>query len=269
MSRKRASYDASFKLKVVQKADEFGSNRKTAEYFGVNEKQVREWRKSSDKLRKCPKTAKRLEGGGRTVEDKEFDDKMMTWVKDSRAEGHAISGTSLQLEARRLTEDVAFKASNGWLSSFKARHGLSTRQGTSIGQKLPKDSDEKLDRFHKFVIDARRTNKYELRDIFNMDETPMKFDMPGNRTLHPGGAKTILIRTNGAEKIGFTAILTIAADGSRLLPTVIFKGVRDPKVNVAGCRVTVQRKGYIDETGKSMFVFNPMVIRDQSTQYSS
>ena len=68
MSRKRASYDGSFKLKVVQKADEFGSNRKTAEYFGVNEKQVREWRKSSDKLRKCPKTAKRLEGGGRTVE---------------------------------------------------------------------------------------------------------------------------------------------------------------------------------------------------------
>ena len=50
-------------------------------------------------------------------------------------------------------------------------------------------------------------------NIFNMDETPMKFDMPGNRTLHPGGAKTVLIRTNGAEKRGFTAILTIAADG--------------------------------------------------------
>lgn len=43
-----------------------------------------------------------------------------------------------------------------------------------------------------------------------MDETPMKFDMPGNRTLQPGGTKTVLIRTNGAEKRGFTAILTIA-----------------------------------------------------------
>ena len=31
--RKRSSYDAAFKLKVVLHAEESGSNRKTAEYF--------------------------------------------------------------------------------------------------------------------------------------------------------------------------------------------------------------------------------------------
>ena len=38
----------------------------------------------------------------------------------------------------------------------------------------------------------------------------------------------------------------------------IFKGVPDPKVY--GCRVTVQRKGYIDEMGKHTLVFITPVL---------
>ena len=160
MPPKRASYDAAFKLKVKQKANDFGSNRRAAEYFGVNEKQVREWRKSGDKLRKVQKTAKRLEGAGRPVACKQLDEKLIAWLKDSRVEGHAISGMALQLEERRITDGVAFKASNGWLSSFKARHGLSTRQGTSIGQKLPKDASEKLERVKCTPHTQIRTSRY-------------------------------------------------------------------------------------------------------------
>ena len=260
MPPKRANYDADFKMKVVEKAKELGNNRKAAEHFGVNEKQVREWRKSGDKLRTVKKTAKRLNGAGRPVICKQLDGKLIAWLKDSRTEGHAISGKALQLQARRIDESATFKASNGWLASFKARHGLSTRQGTSIGQKLPKDAEEKLENFHAFVLRARRSHNYELRDIYNMDETPMKFDMPGNRTLHSAGKKTVMIRTNGAEKRGFTAVLTIAAGGRKLQPLVIFKGVRDPKVNVRGCRVSVQRKGYIDEMGKHTLVFITPVL---------
>ena len=51
---------------------------------------------------------------------------------------------ALQLETRRLDVTAIFKRRTG-LASFKARHGLATRQGTSNGQKLPKDADQKLD----------------------------------------------------------------------------------------------------------------------------
>ena len=80
-----------------------------------------------------------------------------------------------------------------------------------------------------------------------MDETPMCFDMVGSTTLAPTGADTVLIRTNGAEKKGFTAVLTAVADGTMATPTIIFKGKRDPKVKVNGVRVVVQPKGWVDE----------------------
>ena len=108
MPPKRASYDAAFKLRVVDKANELGSNRKAAEHFGVNEKQVRYWRKSGDKLRTVKKTARRLEGAGRQVTCKQLDGKLIAWLKESWAEGYAISGKALQLEARRIDETATF-----------------------------------------------------------------------------------------------------------------------------------------------------------------
>lgn len=58
MPPKRARYDATFMLRVVAKANDLGSNRKAAEHLGVHEKQVREWRKSGDKLQTVKKSAK-------------------------------------------------------------------------------------------------------------------------------------------------------------------------------------------------------------------
>ena len=51
--KKRMHYDASFKLKVVEMAK--GTNNcKAARQYGINEKQVREWRKSEAVLQKLP-----------------------------------------------------------------------------------------------------------------------------------------------------------------------------------------------------------------------
>ncbi len=44
MATKRASYTVSFKLKVVEDAENKKSNRAAAMEYGVNEKQVRDWR---------------------------------------------------------------------------------------------------------------------------------------------------------------------------------------------------------------------------------
>ena len=61
-SRKRAAYDASFKLKVVKFAEECQNNLLAARKFMISEKQVREWRKSASKLTTFPKTKKASRG---------------------------------------------------------------------------------------------------------------------------------------------------------------------------------------------------------------
>ena len=63
-----------------------------------------------------------------------------------------------------------------------------------------------------------------------MDETPLRFDKPGSRTLDTVGESSIKIKTNEAKKRGFTMILTITAHGGKVKPWAIFKVVRDPKV---------------------------------------
>ena len=59
-----------------------------------------------------------------------------------------------------------------------------------------------------------------------MDETPMRFELPSSRTLEFSGSRTVPVKSCGAEKRSFTVTLTVAADGKKLPPSVIFKGVQ-------------------------------------------
>ena len=70
--------------------------------------------------------------------------------------------------------------------------------------------------FHRFVIRLRVKNSIELCNIFNMDETPVWFDMAGNITINPKGEKTVHICGTGNEKNQFTIVLTCAA-GKKLI----------------------------------------------------
>ena len=104
-----------------------------------------------------------------------------------------------------------FKMSNHWVSAFMKRYKLAWRRRTRISQKLPAQIEEPLERFHQFIIRLRVEKSYELGNIFNMDETPVWFDMAGNFTVNQKGEKTVQIRATGNEKNRFTVVLTCAA----------------------------------------------------------
>ena len=163
---------------------------------------MRTWRKSKEELSNQNRSAKRFKGAGRPVTDEKLDKNLITWVRESRKEGLAVSGKDVIIEARRQSTNPEFKASPGWLSRFKTRHTLSTRQRTSIGQKLPKDFETKLTKFHSFVIRHRKQHNYSLADIYNMDETPLRFDMPATRTLHDKGVSVHMQRKGYIDEEG-------------------------------------------------------------------
>ena len=128
------------------------------------------------------------------------------------------------------------------------RNGLSLRQKTTLAQRLPPDYEEKIVQFQQFIIKQRKAHSYPLHLVANMDESPIQFDIPSNRTVSKTGEKTVRIRTTGNEKNRLTVVLTCAGDSSKLKLLVIFKHKTMPKIgNKHGVVVAVQQKGWMDE----------------------
>ena len=143
-----------------------------------------------------------------------------------------MNGMTLRVKAKELSTNPEFKASLGWYNDWKRRHSISMRTKTTLAQRLPANMEDKIVTFHQFVVRARRRCEYPLSHIINMDETPMRFELPATRTLEFTGNRTVPITTCGADKQSFTVALAVKANGEKLPPKVIFKGVRQLRINL-------------------------------------
>ena len=171
--------------------------------------------------------------------------------------GIAVSGLILRLKAKELSSDPDFKASLGWYQRWKKCHSISLRTKTTLAQRLPHDLEENTIQFHRFVIALWQQYGHSLSRLFNMDETPMRFELPSSRTLEFSGSRTVPVKSCGAEKRSFTVTLAVAADGKKLPPSVIFKGVRTPRDLAVPdtVRVSFHKKGWMDEKGRNLSHF--------------
>ena len=68
-----------------------------------------------------------------------------------------------------------------------------------------------MERFQQFVTHLRIEKSFEYHYIFNMDETPVWFDMLSNFTINTTKDKMIHIHEMKNEKNQFIIILTCAA----------------------------------------------------------
>ena len=93
----------------------------------------------------------------------------------------------------------------------------------------------------------RKNLCFEIGQLGNMDEIPLTFDVPSNKTVDVKGAKTIMIKTSGNEMTCYTVVLVCCADGTKLPPLLIFKRKTLPKdVIPHGIYVHVHSKGGMD-----------------------
>lgn len=250
--KKLKSYSFSFKLKVVDFA-KANSNNKASKTFDIDRKRVIEWRKSEIKIRSMIEggellmSGKRKPGAGRKVQFEEIDSQLITWIEKCRDLGVRVTGKGLKrecLKLHRLNGNQSFKASCGWLRTFMKRHNISFRRATHVAQKLPAELQEKRQNFLSYIIRMRRIRNYDLSMIGNMDETPIWVDMPGTSTIHLSGAKTVSMKTTGNEKSRITVMLAAMADGTKLNPLVLFKGVRPPKTVPQGIQIKMMPKSW-------------------------
>lgn len=137
---------------------------------------------------------------------------LLTWFKESRDQNVPIGGNILKEKALRYAESLGikdFKASEGWLTNFKKRHGLSFRK--LCGESAAVE-DEVCDEWRADLKDILKN--YAPRDIFNADETALFFKCLPDKTMtyknekcHGGKLSkervTLLFATNmdGSEKL--------------------------------------------------------------------
>jgi hypothetical protein len=87
------------------------------------------------------------------------------------------------------------------------RMGLALRRRTTICQKLPKDSYQKLLNYQRYITNLRKTGNFMMGQMANADETAIYLDMPPNYTLEKKGVKEVLFKTTGCEKLRLTGML--------------------------------------------------------------
>jgi transposase-like protein len=252
-TKKKRSFEAAFKLKVVEHAEK-KSNRDAARVFSVDESQVRNWRKHKHQLINLPSKKRRLEGAGRKPLLQDVEEQLENWIENLRADNLRVTRSSIQEKAKELVavsenSSVDFVASRGWLENFLKRKQFTLRRRTTVGQHLP---NQMIPKVAQFVMNIRKLaiqHCYSLRAIGNMDETPVWLDMPGDTTITRVGSQSVPVRTTGHEKARFTVVLAAMADGTKLKPFVIFKGVRAiPELNqIQGVVVALSRNGWMNE----------------------
>lgn len=143
------------------------------------------------------------------------------WFTAARAKNLPISGTILQAKAMKFAEkfsDTTFKASNGWLESFKRRHQLTFKavcgEANDVDNAIVEDWHKKLPQ----IIAG-----YAPENIANCDETALFYRAIPNKSLQFKGEKCI---GGKLSKERLSVLLCAFADGKLEKPLVIGKAAK-------------------------------------------
>ena len=90
------------------------------------------------------------------------------------------------IEVRRLAIEMSitdFVGTTSWCERIMRIYGLGMRTKITIAQKLPCEYKRKITEFHKYVINMRKKLCFAIGQLGNMDEVPLMFDVPSNKTV--------------------------------------------------------------------------------------
>jgi hypothetical protein len=234
MARKR--YTNGAKLQMVLELNRNlaagGSLRATAKYFGVQPKQLRDWRANTQRLVASSRSKRGLASGRKSSID-HLRPQLEAWINGQRSLNMAVSYTSVMARASQLDADFAEKGLSQRyqiVRRFCMSLGLSIRMATHQGQRKPEEVTEQAENWMLYARPIVSGPNVEKKFIINMDQTPVPFNLAPKRTLEKINSTTVGIRRSGNSTTRATAALAVCADGTKLKPFVIFKGTPNGRI---------------------------------------
>uniref|UniRef100_K3WZC2 HTH CENPB-type domain-containing protein n=1 Tax=Globisporangium ultimum (strain ATCC 200006 / CBS 805.95 / DAOM BR144) TaxID=431595 RepID=K3WZC2_GLOUD len=217
-----------------------------------------------------------------------FDQVLANWVMERQNKGN-ITGDMIKTKGRELVKQMGLDGklgfSNGWLASFKARHGLIKRAGGNIGPHdkimgsgmsgmnpdgtsganlmeasgmalgggvLSVDPNYMLppvsmDLTLEQIQDTLRD--YVPSDIYTVDETGLFYRAPPNKLVQGDDAQSLL-----ADEAKLTVLLAANADATDLMEPYIIGSILPPR-NIKNASISQLGYHYVCSSKSRMTVF--------------
>jgi hypothetical protein len=135
--------------------------------------------KNREQTEKCGNARKRRKIGRKST-FAELESVLFMWYQQERASTIPIDGTILRGKAKMIAAQLNignFTASNSWIARFKDQHGLVYKKLAGESEAVDSESTEAwLERLPSLL------KGYE-RDIYNVDETGLFYNVLPDRTL--------------------------------------------------------------------------------------
>ncbi|KAF0704012.1 hypothetical protein AaE_015150, partial [Aphanomyces astaci] len=229
--QRRYTIDARVKLLLAYESTNMSANAICA-LEGIPRSTWQTWLKKKDDYIKTQRNKKHptLGGQGRPVTMK-FGEELLAFMKAVRKDSHFLTTAHMVTWIKNhqhewLEAYLAAKGDRGYLTllgqcqRFAHRHGFSQR--VPCYSKLKRAELEEV----KLAFASSFWTKFEdqpLRDIVNVDETAVYYDMPPRRTWGEIGEDAKVCSTE-KHSDRLTAVMSICADGTKLPILFILRG---------------------------------------------
>ena len=265
--KKRIYVSLSDKVGICAEAEQVVNTEKILSFKAfcrekdVDPAQLRRWQKNILKMKQAMDSTSRKKTKlvcttGRKSRLDRMKDLLMPWINSLRAEGKVVSvrhvaGMAKQFDnsLRRMKRHSLFQMVRRFLRS----NNIVMRSPTNKSQDDPR---EKREAANAFLLSTRPLIHQSVRHpafVMNMDQTPYNPKDCPTRTLALKGSRTVSVKELKTTVGRITACLTVCADGTKLPPLIVFKGIpgraveRETKKYASGAEYTVQENAWTDE----------------------
>lgn len=161
-------------LKQVDAAKKYGLAQSTIATFMKKRKEI------EDAVEGCKIDSRRKRF--KTAVNDDVDKATLRWFHEMRQQNVPISGPMIAEKAREFAAKLGnkdFKASNGWIASFRERHGIAFKTISGEEKSAPVSDAT----FWKEKEKEKIENMYSPDDVYNADETGLFYQVMPDKTM--------------------------------------------------------------------------------------
>ncbi len=219
LEKKQKVVDLNTKLAIVKYLDEGHNIRAIVDKFNVSKGTVQAAKENRDLILKEAENNRSL-SKARIVKQSDVNVILWRWFATTCVRGYPISRPILQGEAKQIVSELGvkggdFSTSEGWLQKWKQHNNVRSYKISGESKNVDLEHVEQWKSSLKTLL-----IKYDLKNVFNMDEMGFFFRAQPNSTLShvkqscKGGKQ-------GKDRI--TVVLTCSTLGEKSPPWIIGK----------------------------------------------